>query len=195
LVSRVVVGAPDKQTPILATKAVAVTVNPAWHVPKSIIEKEIQPKMESNPNYLEEKHMTSQDGDVIQQPGPDNALGTAKFEMPNPFDVYLHDTPSKRAFLSDDRAVSHGCVRVEAIHQLVEKMANIEHGKLEELIAAGQTVREPLAEAVPVYIQYWTAIARENRGTAFRQDVYGRDARLISALFPRERAVILASNH
>ena len=195
LVSRVVVGAPDKQTPILATKAVAVTVNPAWHVPKSIIEKEIQPKLESNPNYLEEKHMVSQDGDVIQQPGPDNALGTAKFEMPNPFDVYLHDTPSKRAFLSDDRAVSHGCVRVETIHQLVEKMANIEHGKLEDLIVAGQTVREPLAEAVPVYIQYWTAIARENRGPAFRQDVYGRDARLISALFPRERAVVLASNH
>jgi L,D-transpeptidase YcbB len=194
LLSRVVVGAPDKPTPILTTKAVAVTVNPAWHVPKSIVQKEIQPKLEKNPNYLEEKNMVWRDGDVIQQPGPDNALGTAKFEMPNPFDVYMHDTPSKHAFLSDDRAVSHGCVRVEAIHELVEKMARIEHGKLEELIAAGQTVRKPLAQAVPVYIQYWTVIARENRGPVFREDVYGRDARMISAMFPKETAVVIAAS-
>src|SRR5206468_484486 len=126
-------------------------------VPKSIVEKEIQPKLEGDPDYLAHKNMISQDGDVIQQPGPDNALGTAKFEMPNVFDVYLHDTPSKHAFLADDRALSHGCVRVEAIHQLVERITGIEHGKLEELIAAGQTVREPLDQAVPVYIQYWTA--------------------------------------
>lgn len=193
LLSRVVVGAPDKPTPILSTKAVAVTVNPAWHVPKSIVQNEIQPKLETNPNYLEEKNMVAQDGDVIQQPGPDNALGTAKFEMPNPFDVYLHDTPSKHAFLSDDRAVSHGCVRVEAIHELVEKMVGIEHGKLEELIAAGQTVRKPLAQAVPVYIQYWTVIARENRAPVFREDVYGRDARMISAMFPKETDVVIAT--
>jgi len=194
LLSRVVVGAPDKPTPILATKTVAVTVNPAWHVPKSIVEKEIKPKLESNPNYLEEKNMVSRDGDVIQQPGPDNALGTAKFEMPNPFDVYLHDTPSKRAFLSDDRAVSHGCVRVEQIHALVEKMAGIEHGKLEDLISAGQTVRQPLAHAVPVYIQYWTAITRENRGIAFREDVYDRDTRLISAMYSTERPLVIAKS-
>jgi len=195
LLSRVVVGAPDKPTPILATNAIAVTVNPAWHVPKSIVQKEIQPKLDSNPNYLEEKNMISRDGDIIQQPGPDNALGTAKFEMPNVFDVYLHDTPSKHAFLSDDRALSHGCVRVEQIHQLVEKVTGIEHGKLEELIAAGQTVREPLDQTIPVYIQYWTAIPRENGGIAFRQDVYGRDERMISAMFPQEHSVVLASTH
>ncbi|MBW8709252.1 MAG: peptidoglycan-binding protein, partial [Alphaproteobacteria bacterium] len=95
----------------------------------------------------------------------------------------------------DDRALSHGCVRVEEIHQLVEKLTSIEHGKLEELIAAGQTVREPLDRAVPVYIQYWTAIARENGGIVFREDVYGRDERMISAMFPKEHSVVLASTH
>src|SRR5579883_1404285 len=112
LTSRVVVGAPDKPTPILATKAVAITINPAWHVPKSIVAKEIQPKLDQDPGYLEAKHMEMKDGDVVQLPGPDNALGSVKFEMPNEFDVYLHDTPSKHAFLSDERALSHGCVRV-----------------------------------------------------------------------------------
>jgi murein L,D-transpeptidase YcbB/YkuD len=77
----------------------------------------------------------------------------------------------------------------------VEKMLGIEHGKLEELIAAGQTVREPLKQALPVYIQYWTAIARENRKTVFRQDVYGRDARMISAMFPQAGSVKVASTH
>jgi len=188
----VVVGAPDKATPILATKAVAVTVNPAWHVPKSIVEKEIQPRLDTDPNYLEEKNMISRDGDLIQQPGPDNALGTMKFEMPNVFDVYLHDTPSKHAFLSDDRALSHGCVRVEAIHELVEKVLDIDHGKLEELVSAGETVREPIKQPLPVYIQYWTAIAGENHGIVFREDVYGRDARMISAMFPQDGSVLVA---
>jgi murein L,D-transpeptidase YcbB/YkuD len=195
LVSRVVVGAPDKPTPILEANAVAVTINPSWHVPKSIVEKEIQPKLEADPNYLADKNMVSQDGDVIQQPGPDNALGTAKFEMPNPFDVYLHDTPSKHAFLSDDRALSHGCVRVEAIHSLVDKVLAMDDQKLQDLIAARQTIREPIPQGVPVYIQYWTAIARGDHRIVFREDIYGRDARMISALFPQHDTIKLAGEH
>jgi murein L,D-transpeptidase YcbB/YkuD len=195
LLSRVVVGAPDKPTPILATKAVAVTINPAWHVPKSIVEKEIKPKLASNPNYLEEKNMISDNGEVIQKPGPGNALGVAKFEMPNPFDVYMHDTPAKNAFLSDERTLSHGCVRVEAIRPLVEKVLNMEDDRLQELISTGDTLRQPLKQAIPVYIQYWTAIARDDHRMAFREDVYGRDARMISVMFPREGSVIVASGH
>jgi murein L,D-transpeptidase YcbB/YkuD len=193
LVSRVVVGAPDKQTPILVTRAVAVTVNPVWHVPKSIVEKEIKPKLAGNPDYLEQKNMVSTNGEIIQQAGPDNALGVAKFEMPNPFDVYLHDTPSKHAFLSDERALSHGCVRVEAIRPLVERLAGLKDAELNDLVAAGQTKSLRLKEPVPVYILYWTAIAQQNGHIVFRPDVYGRDARMIAVMFPSDRQMVVAS--
>jgi murein L,D-transpeptidase YcbB/YkuD len=187
------VGAPDKQTPILVTRAVAVTVNPVWHVPKSIVEKEIKPKLAGNPDYLEQKNMVSTNGEIVQQAGPDNALGVAKFEMPNPFDVYLHDTPSKHAFLSDERALSHGCVRVEAIRPLVERLAGLKDAELNDLVAAGQTKSLRLKEPVPVYILYWTAIAQQNGHIVFRPDVYGRDARMIAAMFPSDRQMVVAS--
>lgn len=193
LTSRVVVGAPDKPTPILATRAVSVTINPAWHVPKSIVAKEIQPKMEQDSEYLETKHMEMENGDVVQLPGPDNALGTVKFEMPNPFDVYLHDTPSKRAFLSDERALSHGCVRVQQIRPLVEHVLGISDQDLQQAIADGKTESRRLPQPIPVYIQYFTAVARDDGRIAFRGDVYGRDARMIAVMFPGQPPTQLAS--
>ena len=188
LVSRVVVGAPDKPTPILAAKAVAVTINPAWHVPKSIVAKEIQPKLDQDSDYLESKHMEMENGEVVQLPGPDNALGSAKFEMPNVFDVYLHDTPSKHGFLSDERALSHGCVRVEQIKPLVEHVLGMSDDELQQAIAGGKTEARRLNQPIPVYIQYFTAIAREDGRTVFRADVYGRDARMIGVMFPGQAA-------
>lgn len=193
LVSRVVVGAPDKPTPILATKAVAITINPAWHVPKSIVAKEIQPKLDQDPGYLEAKHMEMKDGDVVQLPGPDNALGSVKFEMPNVFDVYLHDTPSKHAFLSDERALSHGCVRVQQIKALAEHVLGISEEELEQAIAGGQTEARHLKQPIPVYIQYFTAIARDDGRVLFREDIYGRDARMIAALFPGQTTQLASS--
>jgi murein L,D-transpeptidase YcbB/YkuD len=193
LTSRVVVGAPDKQTPILAAKAIAVTINPAWHVPKSIVTKEIQPKLDQDPGYLEAKHMVMENGEVTQLPGPDNALGTAKFEMPNAFDVYMHDTPSKHAFLSDERAQSHGCVRVQQIQPLVEHVLGLQDAELQDLIAQGQTQQRKLKEPIPVYIQYVTAIARDDHRIVFREDVYGRDTKMIASIFPDAGAVQLAS--
>jgi murein L,D-transpeptidase YcbB/YkuD len=186
LVSRVVVGAPDKPTPILATKAVSITINPAWHVPKSIVAREIQPKLDQDPDYLETKHMEMKNGDVVQLPGPDNALGSVKFEMPNGFDVYLHDTPSKHAFLSDDRALSHGCVRVQQIRPLAEHLLGLSDEELGQLIGTDETDSRHLKQPVPVFIQYWTAIPREDGRIVFREDVYGRDARMIGRMFPGE---------
>jgi len=194
LVSRVVVGAPDKQTPILDAKAVAVTINPAWHVPKSIVAKEIQPKIDQDSDYLESKHMEMENGEVVQLPGPDNALGSIKFELPNVFNVYLHDTPSKHAFLSNDRAQSHGCVRVEQIRPLAEHVLGITDDELQQAIADGKTESRRLQQPIPVYIQYFTAIARDNGPTVFRADIYGRDARMIGLMFPGQPATQLASS-
>ncbi|HEY8253252.1 MAG TPA: L,D-transpeptidase family protein [Rhizomicrobium sp.] len=194
LVSRVVVGAPDKPTPILAAKAVAVTINPAWHVPKSIVTNEIQPKLDQDSGYLESKHMEMENGEVVQLPGPDNALGQVKFELPNVFNVYLHDTPSKHAFLSNDRAQSHGCVRVEQIKPLAEHVLGISDDELQQAIAGGKTEARPLQQPIPVYIQYFTAIARDNGQIGFRADIYGRDARMISIMFPGQPPTQLASS-
>ena len=194
LVSRVVVGAPDKATPILAAKAVVVTINPAWHVPKSIVAKEILPKLDRDSGYLQSKHMEMENGEVVQLPGPDNALGQVKFELPNVFNVYLHDTPSKRAFLSDDRAQSHGCVRVEQIRPLAEHVLGISDDELQQAVSGGKTEVRRLQQPIPVYIQYFTAIAREGGQTGFRADIYGRDARMISIMFPGQPPTQLASS-
>jgi murein L,D-transpeptidase YcbB/YkuD len=183
LTSRVVVGAPDKPTPILAAQVVAVTINPAWHVPKSIVEKEIKPKLEEDSDYLDRKNMEqTQDGDIIQQPGPDNALGSVKIEMPNVFDVYLHDTPGKKAFLSDERALSHGCVRVEQIGALATHLLQLRDGELEQVVASRQTQQKPVKPPLPVYIQYWTAVPAADGIMGFRPDIYNRDTLMIAAL-------------
>jgi murein L,D-transpeptidase YcbB/YkuD len=183
LTSRVVVGAPDKPTPILGTEGIAITVNPVWHVPKSIVENEIEPKLADDPDYLDKKDMErTPEGDIIQHAGAQNALGTVKFEMPNSFDVYMHDTPSKRAFLSDERTLSHGCVRVEKISDLVQHVLQLPDNELSEMIASGQTSRLPIKPPVPVYVLYWTAVPGAPGRIGFRPDVYGRDARMIAAL-------------
>ena len=187
LISKVVVGERKKSTPILATEAVSITINPAWHVPHSIVAREIRPK---GGGYLASHHMVVRDGQVIQLPGPGNALGRAKFEMPNGFDVYLHDTPTKKAFLVDDRALSHGCVRVQQIQPLVEHVLGMSDEELQNLIARGRTDGRRLAAPIPVYIQYWTAIPRDDGHIGFREDVYGRDARMIREPAPAQSQLL-----
>ncbi len=180
--SRVVVGAPDTPTPLLMARANAVTVNPTWHLPKSIIENEIRPKLAENPDYLASKNMVEENGEITQMPGPTNALGVLKFEFPNPFDVYLHDTPTKRTFHGADRVVSHGCVRVEQIRALSSAALGLDEASLDQLIAAGETVRRPIPNALPIYIQYWSAVPGPDGRMGFREDVYSRDTAMIAAM-------------
>jgi len=185
LVSRVVVGQRDKQTPFLQTAVTAVTINPVWHVPVSIIKSEILPHIAKDAGYLESKNMTIEDGRVEQGAGPDNALGVAKLEMPNSLDVYLHDSPARSAFLAQRRTLSHGCVRVELIRQLASLTLygdDADRSRLDDLIATGETSRQPVATPLPVYFQYWTALAADDGTAMFRDDVYQRDAQLIRAL-------------
>lgn len=189
LISKVVVGARDKTTPILSTEAVSVTINPAWHVPASIVRRELRPK---GGGYLAAKNMYVRDGQVIQRPGPGNALGVVKFEMPNDFNVYLHDTPTKKAFLSEDRALSHGCVRVQKIRSLAAHALGLREEELQHLIARGRTDGRRLAAPIPVYIQYGTAVPRGDGQIVFLDDVYGRDARMIRAMFPSQAPLLVA---
>src|SRR5205823_4142944 len=112
--TRVVVGETDKQTPEFQSTINDVLFNPPWNIPRSIAQKEILPKLASDPGYLGSHHMRFRNnGSIQQEAGPYSALGRLKFEMNDRYDVYLHDTPTKSLFQSAARMMSHGCVRVE----------------------------------------------------------------------------------
>lgn len=209
LSSRVVVGRKTSRTPILKAEAVAIIANPPWEIPGDIVVNQLLPKLRRSSGYLQASNMVLMNGPsndpfgrkvnwrnvspdafpfkVVQIPGPHNALGNLMIDTPNDFDVYLHDTPGKALFKSADRAVSNGCIRVEAIFQLASLILDESDAdtRLKDLIAARDTKRVPLARPVPVYFLYWTAIAVPDGGVGFRGDLYGRDARLIEALAKR----------
>jgi L,D-transpeptidase YcbB len=205
LSSRVVVGRKNSRTPILRADAVALIVNPPWEIPGDIVVNQMLPKLRRSSGYLQASNMVLVNAPndpfgrkvnwrnispnafpfrVVQLPGPSNALGNIMIDTPNDYDVYLHDTPSKALFKSADRAVSNGCIRVEAIFQLASLALDESDAETEltQLIGARETKRVPLERPMPVYFLYWTAIAAPDGGVGFRGDLYGRDTRLIAAL-------------
>jgi murein L,D-transpeptidase YcbB/YkuD len=209
LMSRVVVGDLRHETPVVQARLDAVVLNPRWNVPVSIAAEEILPRLRENRRYLAEsaivileRRETDPFGLAVdwsavpsepfpfqlqQQPGGDNPLGRIKFDIPNRFDVYLHDTPARSLFARAVRTASHGCIRVErardlAVHVLADGTGQWTPRRLAEAIAAGDTQRVALARPLPVYILYWTAFASPDGLVQFRDDVYGRDRRLAAIL-------------
>lgn len=174
--TRVVVGQADKQTPEFQAAIESVLFNPPWNVPVSIATKEILPKLAADPDYLERHHMVRRRGGGIQQlPGAGTALGQLKFEMPNRFDVYLHDTPNKNLFSRDNRNQSHGCVRVQNPRELAALLLQDSADGIARSVAVGGTHRRPLPQPVSVFITYQTAFLDDDGKVAFRRDVYQRD--------------------
>ena len=186
LTSPVIVGKPEAPTPILRADANGVTVNPPWNIPTKIMRKEILPKLHADPGYLREHNMVWREGGGIQQrPGGKNALGRVKLDLPNRFDVYLHDTPSKKLFGRDERDLSHGCVRVEKILPLASYALTGDDSSVSSLssaVASGKTKYFPLSEPLPIYIAYWTVFVDADGSVEFRPDLYDRDQRLLAAL-------------
>jgi murein L,D-transpeptidase YcbB/YkuD len=218
LASRVIAGSPGSPTPILRALATAVTVNPPWDVPQDIANAEILPKLHEQHDYLLSQGMILRDapnGDryglaidwdqaqtlayhVRQLPGPQNALGQVKLELPNRFAVFLHDTPSKAGFNLSGRDFSHGCAEVEQILPLASyALAGDPERMVAQLVRAidsGVTRRFRLSRPLPVYLVYWTAFADADGEIEFRPDVYGRDERLIAALGGRAASQRLSAN-
>ena len=207
LTSRVIVGKPRTRTPMLRAEGAGLTLNPAWTVPHSIAVKEILPKLKRNPGWLASQEMILLNGppddphglhvnwraipagtfpyQIRQIPGPRNPLGQIKLELPNRFDVYLHDTPGKSAFTRPVRALSHGCVRVEQILPLASYALKADLSAEEEIaqaVGTGEKQYLPLTRKLPVYFLYWTAFPDEAGKIQFRPDIYGRDRRLIAAM-------------
>jgi murein L,D-transpeptidase YcbB/YkuD len=214
LTSRVVVGDLQHPTPVVQARLEAVMLNPRWNVPASIAAREILPRLRENRRYLADNDiviMERRESDPFglavdwsaisaevfpfrlqQQPGPDNPLGRIKFDVPNRFDVYLHDTPTRALFARPQRTASHGCIRVEradelAAHVLADGTGRWSPERLEEVIAGGGSPRIPVARPLPVYILYWTAFVGPDGLVQFRDDVYGRDHRLAAALAAERR--------
>ncbi|OYQ35664.1 L,D-transpeptidase [Flavobacterium cyanobacteriorum] len=187
LTSRVVVGKDVNKTIVFSGQLSYLVFSPYWNVPNSILEEEIKPKLEKNPNYLEEHNMEWYGKRVRQKPGSNNSLGLVKFMFPNSNNIYLHDTPAKSLFKKDERAYSHGCVRVEKARELAIAITKNDGGwnakKVDHAMNSGKENSYILKKKIPVYIAYFTAWADDKGSVAFFEDVYERDNRLAAMLY------------
>lgn len=206
--SRVVVGRPYRKTPAFRAQMQSLVLNPEWVVPPTILREDVLPAQARDPTYLARHDMRVVDAagrpidpatidwtryahggfphQIVQAAGPDNPLGRIKFMLPNPYTVYLHDTPSKTLFERRERAFSSGCIRVERplalAGLLLDDADRWPPAALEAAIAEGRTQDVPVRRKVPVMILYHTAEVTEDGRTAFHPDLYGLDAAVLDAL-------------
>ncbi|MDX1540534.1 MAG: L,D-transpeptidase family protein [Geminicoccaceae bacterium] len=209
--TRVVVGTPYHRTPVFTGRMTYLELNPYWNVPPSIARNEILPAVLDDPTYLIANEIEilegwgagattlepsmidwrAVEGEALsfkfrQKPGPKNALGRIKFMFPNAFNVYLHDTPARALFDRSVRSFSHGCIRVEEPETLAALLLRDQpgwtRGAIERAIGRGDRQVIGLATPVPVHLTYLTSWVDEGGRLHFRDDIYGRDARLKLAL-------------
>jgi murein L,D-transpeptidase YcbB/YkuD len=192
--TRVVTGQPGiHATPLLTETMKFITVNPTWNVPPSIIYNEYLPALQQDPTVLERMGLKlehNRDGSIhiSQPPGERNALGRIRFNFPNKFLVYQHDTPDKHLFAKEDRAFSHGCMRVQNPDQYAAVLLNITepnaHYTPEKIRSMyGQSeIDLKFPTPIPVNITYQTAFVDDDGNLQLRKDVYGRDANMLSLL-------------
>jgi len=199
----------DRQTPVFAAKMRYLIFRPYWNVPASIIQEEILPALQRDPQYLERNDMEIIRGNddeavpvaaspgsialvragqlrIRQRPGPGNALGLVKFMFPNEESIYLHDTPAQALFGRARRDFSHGCVRVENPVGLAEWVLRGTAGwglqAIRDAMSGDQTLKVELARPIDVLIFYTTAIVLADGTVQFFEDIYGHDQRLLAAL-------------
>jgi L,D-transpeptidase YcbB len=204
--TRLIVGKNYTKSPVFSATTRTIELNPTWTVPRSI-NGEILAQIRANPGYLAKEGMRVLDASgraldpasidfssysgasfpytFRQDAGPLNALGRIKFNFPNPYGVYLHDTPSRSLFEREDRLFSHGCIRVQNPLSLAELLLagqGWSRRRIDDEIATGVTVSIPLEHPLEVLILYWTASADAAGELHFYRDVYGRDAAVLAAL-------------
>ena len=198
--TRVVVGKPNTPTPLLSETMKYITINPTWNVPPSIVYNEYLPALQQDPTVLERMGLRleqNRDGSVhiSQPPGERNALGRIRFNFPNKFLVYQHDTPDKHLFAHDKRAYSHGCMRVQDPVKYAELLLSLAlpndrytQDRIRGMFGSAEhDIRFPTP--IPVHITYQTAFVDDAGKLQVRDDVYGRDSRVMAALRGDERRV------
>lgn len=199
--SAVVIGRSDRQTPELVSRITAVNFHPTWHVPASIVKRDLFPTLQRNPQYMvrENYQVLRADtgaeltpGEAIaaglkhhqirlrKAPGPTNPLGRIRLDMPNTDAIFLHDSPASWLFSRAERALSSGCVRVARIVELsawlLDDNAQWDLPRIGQALRAPDQVTARLAASVPVHLVYITAWADPDGRVQFRHDVYGRRA-------------------
>ena len=197
------------ETPVFTSSLRSIVFRPYWNVPLTIQRNELVPEIDSHPSYLadnafeivdagnqvpvnaddpQERDRKLKSGEWLlrQKPGPRNSLGLVKFELPNPYEIYLHGTPAQELFAKSRRDFSHGCIRVEDPVALAVWILRGNPEWSEERIRSAMngeaTVRVNLKEPIPVWILYGTAVVREDGEVHFLEDIYGHDAALERAL-------------
>ena len=197
-----VVGRVDRATPIMASNISQINFNPYWHVPKSLVRQDLTKYMLQNPNYLNEQNIFIYDGAgnkvdpasidwanitdqqvnymYRQEPGAANSMGHCKINFYNPYDCYLHDTPTKALFGENARFHSSGCVRVDGVNQLVAWLlrdnGDWDQAKVDATFASLQRLDVECKARVPIHTTYITAWANRQGTVSFRDDVYNFDA-------------------
>jgi murein L,D-transpeptidase YcbB/YkuD len=199
--SKIVVGKPGAMaTPLLSEPMKYLTVNPTWNVPPSIIRNEYLPALERDPDALERiglKVGHNRDGSlrVYQPPGERNALGHIRFNFPNPFLVYQHDTPNKELFARATRALSHGCMRVQNPEQYAVVLLSLSQPNEKFTIArikslyGNQEHTINLRTPIPVHVTYQTAFVDGEGHLNMRSDVYGLDAAVLKLMRGDQRGI------
>ncbi len=206
---RVVVGKKSNQTNFFYDEIEHVTFNPYWGVPASIIVNEFAPKSVSNPAYLDKlgyeiktwggKQLKSSDINwseigtkpkfsVRQKPGPANALGKLKIMFPNKHAIYMHDTPARGLFNRENRAFSHGCVRLHDPEAMAAAVMGLTKSQINAFIKPGKNKTKKVSVRVPVYVSYFTAWPQEDGEVKYFHDMYERDKHLIKAFKATHKA-------
>jgi murein L,D-transpeptidase YcbB/YkuD len=198
--TKIVAGKPQTPTPLLSAAMNTVIVNPSWYVPQSIIQNELLPQYEKDPLIFERMGLEVKRGpdgniNVVQPPGAANALGRIKFNFPNKFQVYLHDTPEKRLFAHERRAFSHGCMRVEDPTKFGEVMLSLamagpmpNSSQILQMFGHEEKIFT-LQQQPRVHLTYQTAFVDDSGRLIQREDLYGFDARIQTILNTDERKV------
>jgi murein L,D-transpeptidase YcbB/YkuD len=206
--TRAVIGknSSGRRSPEFSDEMEHMVINPTWHVPRSIVVKEYLPQMQRNPNAVSHLKLYTRDGRQVnraavdfraysprtfpfamkQPPSSRNALGLVKFMFPNKYNIYLHDTPEKALFAHQARAFSHGCIRLQQpfdfAYELLSRQEADPKGFFHSVLNTGRETYVQLDRHVPVHIVYRTAVTQARGRTQYREDVYGRDARIWDAL-------------
>lgn len=203
LASRVIVGRPDRKTPLMSSALNNVVVNPPWNVPPTLARKDLLPKALNDPGYLERHGYTvlsgwSSHAQVVnpwkvdwstitpsnlpfrfqQAPGSRNSLGRYKFNMPSSDAIYLHDTPNHNLFSKESRALSSGCVRVNKASDLANMLlqdTGWSDVRISETLKQGNTRYVNIPQIIPVNLYYMTAFVGEDGRTQYRTDIYNYD--------------------
>ena len=206
--TRTVLGVNDEsmRSPEFSDKMEYMVVNPTWHIPVSIAKNEYLPELKKDPEALPFLKLFDSSGSLVdrdsidfsilgknyfpyemkQLPSTTNALGLVKFMFPNPYNIYLHDTPAKDLFMKEVRDFSHGCIRLhepfDFAYALLEKQTDEPQSEFQNALKSQEETIILLSKSIPVHITYRTAFTKAGGGIEFRRDIYGRDQKIYDAL-------------